>query len=424
MLEKHLELCRKIKDIGGQPYVVGGYVRDLLMGRQSSDVDIVVVGLAEDFRSAWRKLIDAFPGSGVSVVGNKFPVFIINETEIALARTEKKAGPGHKGFVWTADNVTLKDDLGRRDLTVNAMAMDPFTNEIIDPFNGKEDIEDGVLTAVGPHFGEDPLRVMRAARFAAQLEMTIGENLVHESSKVLNELQSLSGERVWMELTKALASNKPSRFFRALDKLQALSILFPEIDNLKGRVQPPQYHPEGDAYVHTLLVIDRARELGGDPETMFAAMCHDLGKAVTDDYNLPHHYNHEALGVPLVHKVCDRLKAPNSFRVAAAMTAKEHLNIHRFSGLKPTKKVRLLTRLNAIQDDTLLRRIALASQADAQGRGPNLIDKPYPSRDNVIKAAQIIRGVRGYKFAHLKDGKVIAQKIEQERAKVLKQAGF
>jgi tRNA nucleotidyltransferase (CCA-adding enzyme) len=173
-----------------------------------------------------------------------------------------------------------------------------------------------------------------------------------------------------------------------------------------------------------LQVIDQARRLGADDETMFAALVHDLGKAVTPDDNLPHHYNHEALGVPLVHKICDRLHVPNSHRKAGAATSKEHLNVHRFDDLKPVKKVRLLMRLGVIQDDLLARRVTLASKADARGRGPDFWDTEYPQRDRLLEATAVVRSVKGHEFAHLKDGRKIAQRMESARAKALTEAGF
>ena len=195
--------------------------------------------------------------------------------------------------------------------------------------------------------------------------------------------------------------------------------MFPEIHALTWRIQPEKYHPEGDAYVHTLLVIDEARRLGGDDEVMFAALVHDLGKAITPDDNLPHHYNHEALGVGLVHKMCDRLHVPNTHRRVGVAAAREHLNVHRFMDLKPVTQVRLLVRLGVIQDDMLARRVVMAAKADARGRGPTFADNPYPQGDKLIEAAAIIRQVRGHQFAHLKDGAKIATKMEQERVKAL-----
>lgn len=409
---EHLDLCNRIRAAGGQPFIVGGAVRDFVMGREVHDVDLCVVGMT------MPQLLAAFPEG--KAVGKDFPIVIVDDIEIALARTERKIDSGHTGFSCETENVTLEQDLARRDLTINAMAMDPFTGQILDPFGGREDIRRESLRPVGPHFCEDPLRVLRAARFAAQLEMATTGELVEAAARVLHELPTLPQERVFSELQKALRAAKPCLFFLALDMMGALEIVFPEIAALKGRVQPEKYHPEGDAYVHTLLVINRARELVGDDAAMFAALVHDLGKAVTDDDNLPHHYNHEALGVPLVHRFCDRLKVPNALRDAGVAAAREHLNIHKFNELKPITKARLLDRLGAVHGDTMLEIVTLAAQADAQGRGPTFHDAPYPQRQAVLDAAVKFRTVRGDQFAALRDGEKIRAKMEQERAKVLR----
>lgn len=413
---RHIKLCEALRDAGCQPYVVGGYVRDLLLGRQPKDVDIVVVGIDP---GVLIETLD-YPDP----VGASFPVFIVDGVEVAMARTERKWGKGYREFSCETEGVTLEDDLRRRDLTINAMALDPFTDQVIDPFGGARDLQAGVLRPVGPHFGEDPVRILRAARFAAQLDMEISDELVEAARPALMELMDEPGERLWGELEKALRTQRPSRFVEGLDRLGALEIVLPEIAALKGRIQPEKYHPEGCVFTHTMLVLDRSKELGGDSITAFAALVHDLGKAVTPDDNLPHHYNHEALGVPLVHAMCDRLRVPNEHRNTAALTSKYHLNIHRFEELKPVKKVRLIKSLGALQDDLTLRRVALAAQADAQGRGPEYVNKPYPQRQRLQEAAVVMKGVRGNQFAHLKDGRVISQKMEQERAKALERAGF
>lgn len=416
MRDKTKDICQRIVDAGGRPYIVGGYVRDMLLGRQPKDQDIVVVDL--DIALVQDAL------GNPQHVGADFPVFIVDGIEVAVARTERKTGTGYTGFQVQVENVTLEQDLMRRDLTINAMAMHPFTGLVIDPYGGIQDLKKGVLRPVGPHFGEDPVRVLRAARFAAQLDMKVTDELIGAAIPVLDELKDVPSERLWLEIEKALRTEQPSVFFEALDQLGALEIVLPEISALKGRIQPEAHHPEGDAYVHTLQVVDRARDLGADDETMFAAMVHDLGKAVTDDDNLPHHYNHEDLGVPLVHALCDRLRVPNIHRKTATMTAKEHLNIHRFNDLKAVKKVRLLMRLGVIQGDLLARRVALASKADAQGRGPTYRDKPYPQADNLLEAAKVVRTIKGHQFVHLKDGQKIAQRMESARTKVLKENGF
>lgn len=412
MLEQAFKICRLVKNAGGRPYVVGGFIRDYIMGRKSHDIDICVADIS------FEKLQSLFPDAGIPV-GKQFPVLIVDGIEVALARTETKICEGHTGFTCETKNITILQDLYRRDLTINAMAMDPSTMEILDPFAGQSDIQRRVLRPVSEAFMEDPLRPVRAARFAAQLKFKLTNELINMSQHMQESLKSLSGERVFEEIMKGLNTDKPSVFIEALDSLQCLDIILPEISALKGRIQPPQYHPEGDAKIHTLLVIDRARELGADDITMFAALVHDLGKAVTDTDNLPHHYDHEALGVPIIEKLCERLHVPNSFRDVAIATSRDHLNIHRFNDMKPVKRVRLLDRLGAAHGNAVINRVTLAAQADAQGRGPLFHDKPYPQRQAILDAADKYRLVKGDKFAHLKDGQKIRQKLEQERAKIL-----
>ena len=420
---KTIQLCQVIKDADGQPYIAGGWVRDLAMGRVPHDVDIVVVGPNQAHA-------DLFYTRG-KIVGKDFPVWLVDGCEVAYARIERKTGLGYTGFECEFEGVTLEDDLRRRDLTMNAMAMNPFTNEIIDPFGGRKDIQDGILRAVGPHFAEDPLRVLRVARFAAQLSSLNNDGWVYSPEldeglkvlalKVLDELPYLTQERVFEELMKALRTDHPSVFFAVLDELGALEILFPEIAALQGRVQPKKYHPEGDSYVHTLQVINRARQLGADDEEMFAALVHDLGKAVTPDDNLPHHYDHESLGVPLVHAMCDRLRVPNKYRRIAALMTKYHLKVHRFEEMRPVKKVRLL---KALGDELTVKKIGLVCQADIQGRGLDSLGVLYPARQRLLEAFAVMRQVRGHQFAHIKDGRVIAQRMENMRAKALAEAGF
>lgn len=228
-------------------------------------------------------------------------------------------------------------------------------------------------------------------------------------------MKFIEDKYVWNTLRILLRKSRPSRFFTILDKLGSLESTFPEIAALKGRVQPEKHHPEGDAYVHTLLVIDRAAELGADDKTMFAALVHDLGKAVTDDSNLPSHFNHESLGVPLIEAMCNRLQIPDDFKNVGIATAFNHLNIHRFFDLKTVTRVRLLERLGAAHGLQMVERVALASQADAQGRGPLFYDKPYPQRQALIDAAKVFQAVKD---------KEDPKKVERKRVEALEHAGF
>lgn len=405
----------------GGTYIVGGYVRDSLLGLKPKDCDLVVCYIDEE------ELERIFPEA--EKVGKDFPVWLIDGHEVALARREKKSGLGHSGFTYEVDRfMAIETDLLRRDFNINAMALwigpRDLGQEIVDPYDGQEDLELEILLPVSRAFCEDPLRVLRAARFAAQLDFELTDELVNMVDSMREELEHLTPERVFAELQKGLRTQNPAKFFQALDEMDVLYILFPELHALKGRTQPTNYHPEGDAYVHTLECLQRARELGANDLEMFCTLTHDLGKAVTDDDNLPHHYDHERLGVPIVSDFCDRLKVPSAFKKAAKITCKEHLNIHRFEKMRAVKKVRLIERLGGLQRDLLLESVALASQADAQGRGEESRKTPYPQRELLIKAAGIVRSVKGDQYANLTDGKKIAQKMEQDRTKALKEAGF
>lgn len=410
-----LTICSQIRDAGGTPYIVGGYVRDMIMGKCPKDTDIVVVGFS------FPQLTNLFETS--KIIGKDFPVIQVDGIEIALARKERKIDPGHTGFICDTLGVSLEEDLFRRDLTINAMAMDPFTEQITDPFGGRADINNKMIRPVSIHFKEDPLRVLRAARFAAQFDMDLCLQVSIMAQEMMAELTTLTPERVWGETLKALKTDNPQRFFEALNEMEVLEIVFPEIAALKGRIQPEKYHPEGDAFVHTMLAIKRARELNADDVTMFATLVHDLGKAVTPDEELPHHYNHEALGVPIVESMCERLRIPNDFKHIACVTAREHLNIHKFFDLKTVTRVRLLERLGATHGNKKIEQVTLAAQCDAQGRGRLFHDKEYPQRQAIIDAADVFRTVRGDQFAHL-SGDSIAAKMEQVRAKALQNAGF
>jgi len=374
-------------------YLVGGAVRDLFLGKTPKDRDYVVINATPDDMLA----------RGFLVVGADFPVFLHAETkhEYALARTERKSGRGYQGFVVSTNGVTLEEDLSQRDLTMNAMAMTP-DGAIIDPFNGRRDLQDGVLRHVGPAFAEDPLRVLRVARFAAQTGFTVAPETAELGRSLARsgELDTLTPERVAGELTKALGGAKPSRFFETLDEMDALQRLFPEVAALKGQTQPVQHHAEGDAYVHTLLVVDAAAP---DPLTRFCALAHDLGKGLTPKDLLPKHHGHEAAGAPIAKALAERLKLPNRYGELAAKSARWHAHVHRADELTPQSFVRLFDENGGINRLGDLEMVAAVAVADFEGHRSALRDQ-YPHLTHVraqrfMNVVTEIGKVRAHHFA-------------------------
>lgn len=382
-------------------YRVGGAVRDKLLGIAPADSDWVVVGATPQQLTAL----------GYKPVGKDFPVFLHPKTkeEYALARTERKVAPGYRGFTFHTDSdVTLEDDLRRRDLTINAIA-EAEDGTVIDPFNGRRDLEQRVLRHVSEAFAEDPVRILRVARFAARLAplgFRIAEETIELMAKMVEagEVDALVPERVWQETLRALKENKPSLFFESLRACGALAKLFPELDRLHGVPQRPEYHPEIDCGVHTMMVVDRAADLGGDARVRFAALVHDLGKAETPPEILPRHHGHEHRSVDLVNQLCTRLKVPNDFRDLATAVARYHGTCHNFFNLRATTIVKTLRRLDAFRRPEKLALFLLACQADAQGRLGKTCE-PYPQAQafelafaaarDVTPKELIAAGVRG-----------------------------
>ena len=263
-----------------------------------------------------------------------------------MARTEVKNGVGHKEFeITTNKNITIEQDLARRDITINSMAQDVLTGKLIDPFNGKEDLEKGVIRATTKHFLEDPLRVYRVARFAAALDFKVDENTLKMMNSLKDELNSLSEERVFIEFSKALSAKKPSIFFQILRDANVLEVHFKEIYDLIGALQPPEHHPEGDSFNHTMLVVDKAAELTDNLEIRFSALVHDLGKGLTPKEEYPHHYGHEIKGVELVTKFGNRIKAPTRWINSGKVACREHMRGGIFYKMKPSKKVEFIERV-------------------------------------------------------------------------------
>lgn len=339
------EIADLINAAGGTMYLVGGAVRDKIMKRENHDEDFVVTGIESD------KFCEIFPQSFRR--GKSFEVFDLDGREIALARKESKAGIGHKEFViQTNPNITIEEDLARRDITINAIAENVLTGEIIDPFNGIEDIKNKVIRKTTNHFREDPLRVYRAARFAAELEFKVSEDTILEMKLLKDELKSLSSERVFTEFNKALLTKKPSIFFEVLRKADVLEEHFKEVKNLIGVLQPQIYHPEGDAYNHTMLVLDMAADLTKNynkerkAEIRFSALVHDFGKTLTPKEEYPHHYGHEVNGVKIIEQFSKRLKVPNRFLKCGKTASLEHMRGGIFNKMKSSTKVEFIERID------------------------------------------------------------------------------
>ena len=365
-----------------QVYLVGGAVRDALLGREAKERDFVVVGGNAD------ELLAA----GYRAVGRDFPVFLHPQTneEHALARRERKTGPGYRGFVteFTPD-ITLEEDLLRRDLTINAIAR-RADGSLVDPYGGQKDIEARVLRHVSPAFSEDPVRILRVARFAARFA-SLGFT-VHESTRELmrrmveaGEAAALVPERVWQETERALGEPHPEVFFQVLRDCGALAVIFPEVDRLFGVPQSPQWHPEVDTGVHVMLCLKRAAQLEAPVTVRFAVLAHDLGKGTTPVEVLPKHIMHESRGLPLVDALCSRLKVPTAHRELARMTCQQHTNVHRALELRPETVLKLLEETDAFRRPDRFRELLLACQCDAQGR-TGLEEKPYPQRGYLERA--------------------------------------
>jgi len=346
-------------------YTVGGFVRDQLLNIPSKDKDWVVVGATPE----------QMQQQGYTAVGKDFPVFLHPETkqEYALARTERKTSAGYTGFQFNTDiSVTLEDDLIRRDLTINAIAQDE-NGTIIDPYNGQQDINDKILRHVSPAFIEDPLRVLRVARFAARfahLGFTVADETLALMQKITDsgEIASLVAERVWQELHATLLTKNPEVFFKVLRECGALKILFPEIDCLFGVPQTKEYHPEIDTGIHTLMVLEQAVLLSDDAEVRFAALVHDLGKGLTPKEEWPRHINHEHRGIEPVKQLCDRFKVPKAYRELALIVTEYHLNYHRIEELKPATVIKYLKLMDAFRRPERFEKFLLACEADSRGR--------------------------------------------------------
>lgn len=361
-------------------YCVGGAVRDELLGFPIKDKDFVVVGATP------QAMLDA----GYRPVGKDFPVFLHPDTrdEYALARTERKTAKGYKGFtVYASPEVTLEEDLARRDLTINAIAKDA-EGKLIDPFNGRADIQSKILRHVSGAFAEDPVRILRAARFAARLtEFSLAPETLALMQQMVTagEVDALVPERVWQELSQGLMEQKPSRMFEVLRACGALQKILPELDKLWGVPQPPQHHPEADTGVHMMMVIDYAARQNFSLPVRFAALMHDLGKGTTPVDILPRHIGHEVRSVNLLKDVCKRLRVPNDCKELAHIVAKFHGKLHQAGKMRPNTLLEFLIELDAIRQPARFNDFLKACEADSRGR-TGFENCAIPEADLMLKA--------------------------------------
>jgi tRNA nucleotidyltransferase (CCA-adding enzyme) len=401
-------------------YQVGGAVRDALLGAPVNDRDWVVVGATPEEMVA----------AGFKPVGQDFPVFLHPATheEYALARTERKTAPGYHGFTFHADpSVTLEEDLARRDLTINAMAQDE-AGTLVDPFGGQEDLRRKTLRHVSPAFAEDPVRILRLARFAARFfDFTVAPETeaLMRGMVAAGEVDALVPERVWQELSRGLMEARPSRMFEVLRGCGALARLLPEVDRLWGVPQPPAYHPEVDSGVHLMLVLDMSAQLGTPLTVRFACLCHDLGKGTTPPDLWPRHIGHEARSVALLRDVAERLRVPTECRELAETVAREHGNVHRSEGLGPAALVRLLDRCDAWRRPERFAQLLLACECDARGRLGHE-EAHSPQRERLTQALALARrvdtaAVAAEARARGAQGAAIGEAIHQARIEAIRE---
>ncbi len=409
-------------------FVVGGAVRDALMGLAVNDRDWVVVGSTPEAMSAL----------GFTPVGKDFPVFLHPQTceEYALARTERKTARGYKGFAVQADpSVSLEEDLARRDLTVNAMAVpealahaasDAWAGQIVDPYGGQADLHNQVLRHVTDAFAEDPVRILRVARFAARFaDFSVADETMALMRQMVadGEADHLVPERVWQELAKGLMSERPSRMFEVLRECGALKVLLPELDRLWGVPQRPEYHPEIDTGVHMMLVMDMAARLNMPLAVRVACLMHDLGKGTTPADVLPRHIGHEGRSVKLLQKVCERLRVPTGGKELAEVVAREHGNIHRSAELNAEAVVRLLERCDAIRQPERFAQVLQACECDARGR-LGFAEAAYPQAVRLLQAQKAALSVETAPIAQAAaaqglKGPQIGEQISKARVKAV-----
>ncbi|MCP0913892.1 multifunctional CCA addition/repair protein [Legionella sp. 27cVA30] len=395
-------------------YLVGGAVRDRLLNSPIKERDWVVVGATPN----------EMQRQGFQQVGRDFPVFLHPQSkeEYALARKERKQAPGYYGFACDfSPEVTLEEDLARRDLTINAMAQDLTTGKIIDPYGGQDDLKNKILRHVSPAFVEDPVRVLRVARFAARYHH-LGFRVANETRFLMytmvkqGELNHLVPERVWQEWQRSLQEKNPEVFIETLRACGALPIVFPELHALFGVPNPQRYHAEIDSGIHTLMVLQACASLASEPEVRFAACVHDLGKARTPMQNWPAQHGHEKLGVPIIKSLCQRLRIPVNYRDLALLAARYHLHIHRFFELRANTIVLVLERADAFRRPELFKKLLKVCEADAKGKGHP--DLQYPQAENWLYVLAECMKITAKEFvAQGYQGQAIKSAIHEQRVR-------
>lgn len=409
------EIAKIVKANGGNTYLVGGAVRDTILKREIKDEDYCITGISHE------NFMKIFPEAKIQ--GKAFSVFILENKEFALARRETKIGRGHKEFeIETNENMTIEEDLRRRDITINSMAQDVLSQEIIDPFGGRKDLENRIIKATSHRFKEDPLRVYRVARMAAILGFQVDKDTIKLMQSLRNELETLSKERVFVEFRRALETEKPSIFFDILRQAKVLDVHFKEIYDLIGAIQPQKYHPEGDSYNHTMLALDNSTKVTANTRIRFCVLAHDLGKGRTPKEIYPHHYNHEKNGVEPLRELSNRIGIPNNWRKSALTSILEHMKGGIFQKMTVAKKVTFIEKvdksqlgLNGLQTVVYCDRCRNINATKEE-----IIDEQY----NFIKIGhKLLKSIDGEyiqkKYGRIQ-GKEFGQRLHAERVKWLK----
>lgn len=403
-------------------YKVGGFVRDSLLGIEPQDTDYVVVGIT----------VEEIIAAGFKQVGAGFPVFLHPQTgeEYALARHEWSTGGAHTDFMfYFGADVTLEEDLMRRDLTVNAMAFD-HSGQLIDPYNGRTDLEQRVLRHVSESFADDPLRVLRVARFMARyahMGFTVASETIELMRKMCRDglLKALPKERIWKEVSRALMEQSPTMFFETLRECDGLDYWFPELKALIGVPQPLAHHPEGCTFKHVMLTLEQAVINDLPVDGRWALVCHDLGKALSPTDELPHHRGHEKSGVPLVRTLCNRVGAPNDASKLARLICEHHLRIHRALELSPKKLIKVIQSFDGLRKPDLFHVALKTGKCDATGR-TGFEERAYPQEAYLLKALEALKSIDEKEIVqqYIDNPKLIPEKIHHQRVRVMKHYHF